>query len=94
MRERAGVGVRVRRCRRAGRRVRRRRQVRTYVCVPERTGVYMGVRMRMYTYVYVCVCACVRARAWVDSSHPIIYQPPTERVCARMCAYTRDLMGA
>lgn len=54
-------------------------------------------RMRMYTYVYVCVCACVRARAWVDSSHPIIYQPPTECVCAQIqacvrvyvCVYTR-----
>ena len=53
-------------------------------------SVRVCVCIRMCTY----ACAHVRARAWVDSSHPFIYQPPTERVCARMCAYTRDLAGA
>jgi len=81
--------------------------VQAYVCagrgagVPERRRA--GVPACPSGRVCVCtgarVCACVSARAWVDSSHPFIYQPPTERVrqrvirvlpgsaraCARMC---------
>jgi hypothetical protein len=60
------------------------------MCACPSVRVCVCVCIRMCTY----ACAHVRARAWVDSSHPIIYQPPTERVCARMCAYTRDLAGA
>ncbi len=48
-----------------------RRQGRRRTRVPERARVCMYVQ--------------VRARAWVDSSHPFIYQPPTERV--RVSAY-------
>lgn len=47
MRERARASGRGRASARAGRQVQACRRVRTYVCVPERTGVRMGVRVRM-----------------------------------------------
>jgi len=46
--ERAQASGRRRAGARAGRQVQACRRVRTYVCVPERTGVRMGVRVRMY----------------------------------------------
>jgi len=54
----------------------------------ERAGAYVRVRARAYGRTHGCACAHVRARAWVDSSHPIIYQPPTERMSVRMCVRT------
>jgi len=75
-RRRAGVGVRVHG--QAGRCRRAGGCVRTCACPSVRA------------YAWVCVCACVRARAWVDSSHPFIYQPPTERMSVRMCVYVHE----
>ena len=50
-----------------------RRRARVPACPSERVCVCM--------YRCACVCVCVCARAWVDSSHPFIYQPPY-RACA------------
>jgi len=54
--------------------VQARAQGRRRTRVPERARVCMYVQVRVCVRMYVC------ARAWVDSSHPFIYQPPTERV--------------
>ena len=62
-----------------------RRQGRRRARVPERARVCMYVQVR------ACVRMCVCARAWVDSSHPFIYQPPY-RACT--CERIRDLAGA
>jgi hypothetical protein len=65
------------------------RQGRRRIRVPERARVCMYVQVR------VCVCVCVCARAWVDSSHPFIYQPPY-RAHVSVCIRERiqDLAGA
>ena len=68
-----------------------RRRARAQACrrtrVPERACVYVCTGAR------VCVCVC--ARAWVDSSHPFIYQPPY-RAHVSVCIRERiqDLAGA
>jgi hypothetical protein len=55
--------------------------------VPERACVYVC------TGAYVCAYVCARARAWVDSSHPFIYQPPY-RACARVRVSAYRIWGA
>jgi hypothetical protein len=55
--------------------------------VPERACVYVCTGAR------VCAYVCARARAWVDSSHPFIYQPPY-RACARVRVSAYRIWGA
>jgi hypothetical protein len=59
--------------------------------VPERACVYVCTGARVCAY--VCAYVCARARAWVDSSHPFIYQPPY-RACARVRVSAYRIWGA